>query len=161
MNVCTLLILFWQHYKRGRERERGNVFSKIFSSISDLSCTCYHKDINFIFPPSGKNIYTMKHVDFWGKKYPHFKTLSAAKCVIHGCEEAKIRCEDYFPNRFYCRFIAMNKNNAQKILISPVLAICVCSATLSELTQFFFNSVHLVLMVQLLLSHQQGALLPW
>ena len=124
MHVCTLLILFWQCYKHGSERERTCAVK-----YSATFLICFVLGIFKIFMSSFHllgQIYTTEHVNFW--KNAHFLILSSAEQVKNRCEEAKIRFKDHFSNRLYFRSITMNKNNTQKILISPFSTICVSVA---------------------------------
>lgn len=101
MNACTLLILLWQCYKHGieRERERERICAVKYSATF-LVCFVLgiFKLLISSFHPLG-DICTTEHVNFW--KNTHFLMLTSSEIVISRCEQAKIRFKDCFSNRLY------------------------------------------------------------
>lgn len=155
MNVCTLLILFWQSYKYGsKEKERERKSALKYSPIFLICFVCgIFKTLIPSFHPLGWM--TMEHVNLW--KNAQFLKFSSADYIKNRYEEAKIRFKDNFNNRLYFRSIIyiIYKNNALKVLVILFLTICVSVVLFQgSLLIFFFNSVHLVLMVWLFFSHQ-------
>lgn len=145
--------LYWFYFGKvtsmeAREKERERKCAAKHSAIFLICFVCG------VFKILISSFHPLEHVNFW--KNAQFLVLSSADYIKNRYIEAKIRFKDHFNNRLYFRSIIyiIYKNNAQKILVSLFLTTCVSVSYTKRAYWFFFNSVHLVLMVQLFFSHQ-------